>query len=468
MKRVRFAFYLLVLLIGVLVVQKGNITVSAALIQGDLVLTDNDVYVIEGIFDINGSIIVEENATLILKNAIVTFTQTADRQFNLTLQNPANGNPRLLVENTTLNANGYDLYVGFYANSTGLIDTLNGEAFKIWLRTFDTSHVSVSNSYFPYISVFSNSALNMSDSSSYATHIYEDSSFAARNCTIGILTGRDNANLYINNCSIVSYITVYTSSANCSIVGLAPGYFDYWNFKLNCSVTVAVGGGAPNFMLIDTNVNMWSFNFQDNTNATISNSVLFLVDIYDYAVASAYNTVATYAVRTWHNSKLYAYNSSTDDAYSYGNSEQWVIYSVCNYSEIHDQSRTYICWYLDAHVVDMNSDDVPYANVTVNYQNGTVTDSHFADAAGWAKFVLVQMMANATGAYPYGNYTVKATYASHSANTTVDMTENKQVTLMLEDFVIPEFSQFFIMSLLIITTLLAMVYKRKCLFYIKN
>ncbi|MEM3617254.1 MAG: hypothetical protein QXJ31_05005 [Candidatus Bathyarchaeia archaeon] len=73
--------------------------------QGDLILRGNDVYVIEGDFHINGSIIVEENATLILRDAVVNFTQSSDWQYNLTLRNPSNGIPRLQVTNTTIISN---------------------------------------------------------------------------------------------------------------------------------------------------------------------------------------------------------------------------------------------------------------------------------------------------------------------------------------------------------------------------
>ncbi len=434
---------------------------KSPLYLGDLHLSGDGVYVIEGTFNINGSMIVEENATLILRNAYVNFTQSEDHQFNLTLRNPAYGNPRLIIENASISTNGYDLFMSLYGNSTGSIEMLNTVG-SIWLRTFDDSYVSVSNSFVQFIHAFGTSNFNLRDSTSYATHIYDDSSFEAHNCTIDILTGRDDADVYISNCSISGYITVYAASINCSIDGLNPGYFGYWDFKLNCSVTVTVGGEAPNVTVVNSYVDLWSLSLENSSNATISNSTLHFVYIYDSTVVSAYAVNVTYAVITYQNSKLYAYNSSTNYAYSYDNSEVWAINSMANYGENHDQSRTYVCWYLNVHVVDMNSDDVPYANVTVNYQNGTVAYSYLADSGGWAKFILVQLMTNATGAHPYGNYTVTATYATHSANATIDMTENKQITLMLEDFVIPEFQALLILPLFMIATLAAaFVLRRK-------
>lgn len=102
-------FALIVLLSSLLLtlpfMYKGNIPkvkASPDVHQGDLILTGNNVTVIEGQFDINGSIIVEENAALILRNAVLNFTQVRDYQFNMTFSNPTNGNPKLLAENTTL------------------------------------------------------------------------------------------------------------------------------------------------------------------------------------------------------------------------------------------------------------------------------------------------------------------------------------------------------------------------------
>ena len=69
---------------------------------------------------------------------------------------------------------------------------------------------------------------------------------------------------------------------------------------------------------------------------------------------------------------------------------------------------------------------------------------------------------NASGEYPVGDYTVEAAYEIHSNSTTVNMTGNEQITLTLEDFIIPEFPSLLILPLfMIITLLVAVAYKRK-------
>ena len=72
LKRLVFTLLTSFSLIVILLVREGaisNVKASPDIYQGDLVLQGNNVTIIEGRFDINGSIIVEENATLILRNA---------------------------------------------------------------------------------------------------------------------------------------------------------------------------------------------------------------------------------------------------------------------------------------------------------------------------------------------------------------------------------------------------------------
>jgi len=100
--------------------------------------------------------------------------------------------------------------------------------------------------------------------------------------------------------------------------------------------------------------------------------------------------------------------------------------------------------------------------VTATYLNTTMAESRLTDASGWVRLTLLEKMMNATGEYPVGNYTVEATYETHSDSTTVNMTDNQILTLTLSDFIIPEFPSQLILPLSMITTLLAIIiYNRK-------
>lgn len=96
MRKLAFAILVSCLLVTLLFVEKENISpvnASPDIYQGDLVLAGNNVTIIEGRFDINGSILVEENASLLLNNALLNFTSGFGH--GIYLQNPSNGNPRL-------------------------------------------------------------------------------------------------------------------------------------------------------------------------------------------------------------------------------------------------------------------------------------------------------------------------------------------------------------------------------------
>jgi len=262
----KFVFIVFVssLLLSLAFLQKGNIpTVKAFpdVYQGDLILNGNNVTVIEGMFDINGSIIVEENATLILRNALLNFVQTTNNQFNLTLRNPANGNPRLMAYNSTIDSNA-DLRLTLKGNSTADLN----KAIIPWrvpCRAEDVSILSISNS-------------------SYVDTLFAESGSSAlimvQNSTIhqwqnyGYNTAPE-AQVYD---STIDNLLIGSSSVNCTISGLHSGLVTYWNFIENCSVASSGGPGgvAPNITLINTQVGLWGFAFYSSSNVMVIDSLV--------------------------------------------------------------------------------------------------------------------------------------------------------------------------------------------------
>jgi len=357
MRKLAFVILVSCLLATLLFAGKENVLpvkASPDIYQGNLVLTGNNVTTIEGRFDINGSISVEENATLILRNAIVNFTQVRDYQFNMTFYNPTNGNPRLIAENTTL-ATAYSFYVRFHGNSSCRADRLEvwpPYATGYWWRMYDSSVVSISNSRV------------------YAVTAYADSIFEAFNSTMRYMTaiGQVSANISL------SYIE-----------------------SLYCSYSSAVN---------------------------VSNSNILQVEAKETAVATASNSTIN---------NLYTYQSSV---------VRLVNSSYISYS-IYNESKVYVCWYLNVHVIDLEGTDVPSANVTATYPDTMIAESKPTDANGWTRLTLMEKMMNASDSYPIGNYTVTAKYEhegeTHEGQQSVNMTANQEITIQLP-FIIPEFS----------------------------
>lgn len=359
MKIVRgFVFVLLVFssVLSVAFVHQGVIPAVQALpsiYQGDLVLTGNNVTVIEGRFDINGSIVVKGNATLILRNAVVNLVQTFNDQFSLTFQEPANGNPRLLADNATLTS-PFRLNVNFFGNSSCVAD-------KVY--SWSTTYI---NSFWLYDS----SQVSISNSQIYAVIVY-GGFFKASNSTM-------------------RYLQVFGSaSANAS-----SSYIE----------------------------DLTSFSTGD-------------------VIVSDSNTYSLYT----RDQGLLQLVNSTYSAYT-----------------IYNESRVTVSWYLTVNVVDKYDAPVPSASVTAYYSNATVAESRLTDPDGFCRLTLMEKMLNSTGEYPFGNYTVEAAYGVFSNSTTVNMTNNQQITLKLKDFAVPEFPSSVVLLLFMTATLLAIItLKRK-------
>ena len=405
-----FVIFISCLLLTLLFLGKENIPIVKAsldIYQGDLVLTGNNVTVIEGRFDINGSIIVEENATLILRNAVINFTQTENYQFRIKLQNPVNGSPRLWSENTTItSSDNRGFFVELLENSTA---TISNTTITSYLSTHDSTNASVSDSWirflqatdFAYVSI-SNSTIDYALSVDY------------------------NAVVSVSNCTLNRLLAIRSESVVCSIADLRiDQHVSFWDYHINTSLAVAPSGYAPTVNVINTKVHWWQFSFNGATNATITNSEITYLHSYYY-------------------------------------SRVWLTNSTVSQIQYHLEGKVYVSWYLDVHVIDSIDQDIPNANVTATYTNTTIAEQKLTDTNGKTRLPLMEKMMNATGEYPVGNYTVEATYQIYSDVKSVNMTENKQITLTLEGFIIPEFPSLIILPLFMIATLLAViVYRRK-------
>ncbi|MFQ5999181.1 MAG: carboxypeptidase-like regulatory domain-containing protein [Candidatus Bathyarchaeia archaeon] len=203
----------------------------------------------------------------------------------------------------------------------------------------------------------------------------------------------------------------------------------------------------------ETQVNGWTLELEGISNATISNSELVDTYVRGFAAVSVYDSSFSRRVLSYDSSRTYIYNSTTDSLSSRQNSRLWLVNSTSNTYSIVDQSEVYVSWYLDVHVVDSISQDVPSANVTATYPNATVAEWRLTDANGWARLTLIEKMMNATDSYPVGNYTVTAKYEVYMGQQSVNMTGNKEITVTLP-FIIPEFPPALILPLLMIITLI--------------
>jgi hypothetical protein len=418
----------------------GILSVKAlpSVYQGNLVVNGNDVVVIEGGFDINGSIIVEETAVLILRNAWLNFTQTEDYQFNMTFQGQSEGNPCFLVENAKISTNNFFMNIDLYDNCTANLDELIADP-HVCFQLHTNSSTFVSNSALGHVHPRDSSFLEALNSSASNVQNFDHASSAFTNCTIAVLDAGQKAEVIATN-STISLLRLNASSVNCTVFRHQPDYVSFWNFQQNCSVVTFSSSMFPNVTIEKTHVADWSFSFSGNSTAMISYSELLDLSIRGFSLVSMYSSAVNSVIECGDSSNCNLYDSTTERLYAYANSEVWLVNSTCvHVLLVHNQAEICFSWYVDVIVLDRLNQNVPSARVAAFYPNATLAESMLTDLDGRARFALREKIINASGQLSFNPYIVEADYGDHFNLTTINITESKQIVLRLEDFVIPEF-----------------------------
>jgi len=441
MKRFLFTFSVLFILLASTLIQWGGISIVKAspdIHQGDLILQGNNVTIIEGWFAINGSIVVEDDATLILRDANVSFVQSGNYQHNMTLRSQGN----LTVENTTLTASDYWLRIDSLESSSAEIDGLE-TAWKTSIVVDDSASALISNL----------TGLYMLSGYGHSVTVLNGSQMQILACVhsanVTLLNSRVTNNLLTNGNSTfkaqnseIALMRVNSGSVNCSIDGLVPGFYSLWTFDDYCSVETSAGSQLPNVSLLECQVSRWEFRFEGASNVQAMQSELRRVSLAEESQANIHN-------------------SSIEILFVDDNAVMRLVNSTFDIQTINENASLNISWYLDIHAVDSIGQDVPSANVTIRYPNATIVESELADGIGRVATVLMEKMMNATGEYPIGAYTVEAIYGVYSNNTAVTMMGNQQLILELEGFIIPELPYFAILPLFMIAVSLATLIFKK-------
>ena len=443
MKNSLSTFSVLFVLLASTLIRWGGFSIVRAspdIHQGDLVLQGNNVTMIQGRFDINGSIIVEGNATLHLLDAYVNFTQTEHRQHNLSLRQPSNGIPRLITANATITSD-FEILTYLMEESAA---TIQNTTIASYLVVQDFAFLSISDvSYVDTLYAYGSAVLDI------------------RNSTIDEWHNYDSPQVQVNN-SLINSLLIGPTSVNCTISNLGLGLVSFWNFITNCSANILSGGSTPNVTLANTDIgHSWRFAFYGNSNASIMDSVIGDVFTTGNSIASLRSTTCTWA--TVQAASVLLMTDSTIEVLE-ASCTQPILLLNSTYSTLHfyGSSKVHLSWYLDAHVIDSLDQNVPSANFTAAYENTTIAEQKLTDTNGKTRLALIEKIMNASGEYLIGNYTVEATYGIHSVSASINMTENKQITLKLEGFVIPEFPSLILLPIFMLGTLLAaLIYRKK-------
>jgi len=206
--------------------------------RGDLIIKEGEVFTIsDETFCIDGNIIVEENAHLIIRDAIVISN----------------------ARETQWAADWTDLRVG----QGGRLDLFNvvlvaDTGCGIWIDTADNAHVrieSVSSHDGPLgIGVCKNSYATITDSTVGDTRLEEGGTLEIRNSTV--------SGLYMS----------FDGPSSKVLEGLTPGHFSSWELVLNEAL-------ESHLSLLETNVQAWTISVADVANVTLKDSALAYIRV---------------------------------------------------------------------------------------------------------------------------------------------------------------------------------------------
>jgi len=252
--------------------------------QGDIIVNGNTVYSItDQHFKINGSIFIEDNATLYLNNATLEFIQEQRYQHELTLQNPSGGRPHFQCINSNVTSNleqviygNFDIFL-YDDFEVQIVDSFMN---KSWTSLFSFTS---SPSYSPFVNITNSTIQCLYDFKSGSDVFIDESDF--------YLLGGSNNNMDVSSSDIhmflgqrgmdstirdstVNKMMVYTTSGHgsVSIQNIAPGLVEDWNYYRDATLVDAEG---PNITLLNTQIDNWRFDFGKYLDVTLTDSTFY-------------------------------------------------------------------------------------------------------------------------------------------------------------------------------------------------
>jgi len=278
-------------------IENGTLTVTGTMIVEDnatLYLVNMTIAV-----DAKGTINVEGNATLYLVNSTLSYSNRA-REYNMmTLRNPVNGNPRLILRNSNMVSKFSRAFaIRFYGNSSGDFEMMNTDpklaGARLDVKAYNSSMVRLSGC--TVYSVYAYSDSNVTILSSKFSTLYAEGSPAVsvlastfNSAVDPVLRAYDYSEVSVAGCTVEGNISAYDHSVlSISNTRIKGG----WRLSINdYSRVEIISNSTVSLHKYSTNVDVKGFSFFSVSHAVLQN---LRVNTYDNAVASISDTVATY------------------------------------------------------------------------------------------------------------------------------------------------------------------------------
>lgn len=430
---------------------------NLGVVTNSIIINGTQTYVIaNGTYMLNETIIVGEFARLLVDNATVNFNTTdyvvITSYDNATVEitnsevNHAQGSQLhsrlfstvsitnstvdILISyddsNASIEKSTLDIVHGYGSSVVSIADTrtrfigghdmssvsvVNSTIDNIY--TCDNPLVSIGNStVYSLVDIYRSSTVSVSDSTVNQVSVYGSSVVSVVNSNVDIICATGSTTTYVFNSivrwfsarnasiinSMISEVQLYFyGDSNVSLVSLPADFIGYWNLYENNTITQA----DFNLTIKNTAVGYWDIKGYGSPVVSVANSVIGEVVAYFSSVISLFDSEVLNNVTAHSSSVVLLVNSPV-----YGSID------ILDFPEIY--AEVYIAWYLDVLIIDGRRYPLPNAHAKVYWENGTLLNCITTDDEGLARFILYEKLVNATGTFPYGNYTVKASYDGYT------------------------------------------------------
>lgn len=306
-------------------------------------------------------------------------------------------------------------YLVFSDNSTAyVLDTAISLSSRIIAQDNATLTVADGSNIANSIEMKKNARLSFESSSVILVYCPDSSQASFVNGSVTELSVGDNSKVHLMN-STVQELSLAESNVSGSLSGLT-------RFLENSTLTLL--GSRSQVNVLNTTINGLGFSFSGNSNVTISNSILRNLSLQGSSVVTLKNASASSGFSVLGNSIVHVYTP------------------------------------LRVRCVDGFGNPLNGSVVTVNIVSGAAggIESGTTDKSGWASFVFLSELVNATGSFPLGFVTVTGSYEGASKSTSFSVALiRKDVTLSLP---LPWWSGYIIPVLVLIgiVALLVLIY----------
>jgi len=436
--------------------------------EGVYVVDSNRVYTIEGFFVIFGSLLVKDNATLILRNADVQIFRPEHYE-PPTIKNMG----KLVLENSRISADiwgtsqqgwktvtgGDNIVLEDYAElniskssriHSGVIASYKA---KIYVQDSSVDYVkssstiSIKDSYAHWLKVYGGASLSITNSS-----VYKLICGPGNNASFVSITNSQLDNIKINcakakiniqNSTIdwlefdeksPSSVSISNSSIGLSLTldeknltwTVKPFFAKFWNIRRNTSLHIEQG----NLTLTDTNLEKIALHF--------SKSSVFLLNSKLYALTSE-------------SSKVHIIDSSFEEYLSLRyssvflsdstlkilrccNSNVTIVNSIAEKVEQWNDSLIEIWWHLKVVINDQIENPKPNTLVKVCDGDGRLVEQKIVNSKGLTQFTLIEKRINGNETAFLGKYTIYAVYDSWSTEKQITLQDSQTIFLTVIPF----------------------------------